>query len=133
MQLVEVKPLAAFVGTYQCALADADILDDVLVERDGMVLKDRIPKKRIHGRVDIQRRLAPVEIEAALAGELPGNIELLDPGVLKKIKPGRLDTAPDVMVIEKAPTVKVPEEIAEDLIKRGLAVKVEPVGKRAKA
>lgn len=124
MQLIEVKAIAPFVGTYVCPLAEADLIDDVLEEKDGMTVKTRVPKKRFAGFIDVQRRLSPEEIQRALEGELPANIELLDPAVLKSIKPGA-QNAPEVFAIEHAPTVMLPADVAAGLIERGLAGKIE--------
>lgn len=124
MQLIEVKAIAPFVGTYVCPLAEADLIDDVLEEKDGMTVKTRVPKKRFAGFIDVQRRLSPVEIQRALEGELPSNLELLDPSQLKGVKPGAAN-APEIWAIEHAASIILPADVAAGLIERGLAAKVE--------
>ncbi|MBS0244921.1 MAG: hypothetical protein JSS20_22340, partial [Proteobacteria bacterium] len=50
MQLVEIRPLKPFVGSYRCALNDADFIDDHLTENEnGLVVKIPVPRKRFIG------------------------------------------------------------------------------------
>lgn len=108
-KLVEITPLSPFVGSYPCSLAEADTIDEVLVEEGDVVIKKKVPRKRYAGFISIQRAALMIEIEQFKAGTLPKNIEVI--------------TEDGSMVIEHPlqPTVMVPEDIAESLIGRGLA------------
>ncbi len=123
--LVEIRPLQPFVGTYRCALAEADMVDDDLEDRDGVVVKTKVPKKRIIGLISVRRFATVAEIEAAVAGEPMPGIEFLAPEELKRIKPSMM-TMPQLAVIQhpRERTVRVPASIAEGLIERGLAERV---------
>ena len=134
--MIEVRPLKPFCGSYKCALADADIIDEHLVEKeDGLIVKERIPRKKVVGQIAIQRRLTDFETSAFLAGQLPPQIEVLNGAeVLERhrIKPqaaAALDLIGSVQPAE--PTVKVPSDLAASLIARGLAEAVQQPKRRA--
>lgn len=117
MQLVEVKPIQPFVGSYPCALADADSIDDVLVEDEasGLLNKRRQARKRFSGKIAVQRYASPVELERIRSGDLPPNICVIGDAKAAQVF---------VEVSPEQPTVKVPSGIADDLVARGLAERV---------
>ena len=70
MQLVEVRPLKPFVGSYRCSIEITDYIDDGLAEKDGQVVKVKEPRKRFVGMIAEDRALATSEIEAAIRATL---------------------------------------------------------------
>lgn len=109
MELVEVRPLKAFVGSYRCSLSEADSIDEVLTEKDGLIVKEKVPRKRYRGFVPVDRKLTPSEVEAYKAGSLPDNLEMIDEATLH------------VREYSGDRTVKVPPDVADSLVSRGLA------------
>ncbi len=135
MELVELKPLKPFVGSYRCALADADVIDDMLVEReDGTIVKEKVPRKRFVGLIAVTRRLTPDEIGQFLAGSLDPLIEVVDGATVlakQKVKPQSIAALELACIVSpEHATVRVPREMADDLVKRGIAAVVAPTRKR---
>lgn len=129
--MVEVRPLRPFVGSFRCALADADYVDDVLDETPAGIVKIKQPRKRIIGRIAERRALSLGEIEASLRGELAANIQIEQPEMLKGIRPGAASMPTIYATVHPVPaTVHLPPDMAADLEKRGI---VEIVSKPAKA
>lgn len=117
MQLVEVKPLSPFVGSYVCPMAYADDIGTVLVEDDnGHLIKRQEARKRFQGLIATQRRATRLEVELWKAKGIPEHITVI----------GDLD-GPEawIEVRPENPTVAVPREMADDLIARGLAEEVK--------
>lgn len=112
MQLVELIPLKPFVGSYKCSLSEADMVDDGLQEKDGVITKVKVPRKRFAGFVPVERAATRDEIDAFRAGKLPGHIEALDEECMQ------------VRVYPESRTVKVPPDIADNLVSRHLAERV---------
>jgi len=106
--MVEVRPLAAFVGAFPCSVAEADSVVEVFVEDDdGNIKKRREGRKRYTGFIPITRRMTPTEMEDHKAGKLAARIEVVADGVC-------------VEHPEQA-TVRVPRAIADDLVAREIA------------
>ncbi len=122
IELVELKPIAPFCGSYVCALADCDTLDDGIEEKpDGSIVKVRVPRKRFVGLISVERMARPHEIQARFEGGLPERFELI----------GNWSKPTERMTLVEHPearTVRVPKDIADDLVKRGLAVAASPGG-----
>jgi hypothetical protein len=118
MQLVEIKPLKPFCGSYRCALSEADVIDDLLVEKEGgVIVKERVPRKSFVGLISVERAITPDEHKAWKDGKLPEKFEVADNGrSITEHPPHR--------------TVQVPADVASSLISRGLAERVA-VGKKA--
>jgi hypothetical protein len=115
--MIEVRPLAPFVGSYRCSLADADMVDEDLVERDGVVIKHRVPRKRYIGLIPVQRALRADERDLLKAGgKLPETFEVLDESGLVIERPA-------------SATLRLPAEIAQSLVERGLAEIVRSKGR----
>lgn len=136
MQLVEVRPVKPFVGSFKCSLAEADFIDDALEEKDGVVVKVKIPRRRYIGLIAVYRALTVGEIEARIRGELdPETFELDPDGIdaLSRVKPGS-NQVPAIFatVHPTIKTLKLPADIAASLIQRGLATKVEPAKSKGK-
>lgn len=130
---VKVRPLKAFVGSYRCSVAEADVIDDILAEDEqGNVVKRKSPRKRVIGLVAERRALRAHEIEAALKGELLDRIVLDDPRQLEEVKPGA-STIPIIpaTIRPSVEFVEVPASMADDLVARGLAELVK--GSRVRA
>jgi hypothetical protein len=109
-QLVEIKPVKPFVGSYRCSLSEADMIEDGLKENDdGTIVKVKIPKKRFVGLISVQRAMRAHEREMWLAGTLPENIEVLD------------EQGMAVMEHPLVRTIFVPPEVASSLVSRQLA------------
>jgi hypothetical protein len=110
MELVQVRPLQPFIGSYVCGLSECDTVDEVLATNEnGDVIKRRVPRKRYAGMVAHQRHATVQETEAIKAKQpLPDHIEAITP----------------TRVIEHPinAIVSVPLETANDLVMRGLAV-----------
>jgi hypothetical protein len=111
MKLVELRPLKPFVGTYKCSLSEADLIDDALTEKDGVIVKEKVPKKRYIGLVPVERAATADEFRAWKEGKLPSH--------LTASEDGRFVTEMPI-----ARTVKVPEEVAQSLVARGLAERI---------
>lgn len=129
---IEVRALQPVVGSYPCPISECDFINDVFTENaDGIVIKQKQPRKRYFGRISVTRRLSVHEIEAALRNELPANIEPIDPEWRRGVKPGA-QTMPEVIAVFHAETFMLPVEIAKDLVSRGLVEIVsKPSTKRA--
>lgn len=117
MQLVEIRAIQPIVGSYPCSVADADQIDTILVDdpTTGHVIKKPQPRKRFLALVPVQRRATSSEIEAFKTNGVPGNVSLLT------------ELSASIVWIEvrpEEPTVRVPLELADSLVKRGLAEKV---------
>jgi hypothetical protein len=112
MSMIEVRPTKPFVGSYRCSFAEADIIDEQLVEKDGLIVKEKVPRKRFVGLIPVQRAMTREESSAWAAGNLPPHLE--------PIEDGRY-----VIEHPKQRTVFVPAEVASSLISRGLAEKVD--------
>jgi len=110
-QLVEVRALKPFCGSYKCALEDADTVDDGIEEKDGVVIKTRVPRKRFMGTIPTERRATQEEFDAWKAGAPPEGLEFSDDGRLIITRYGN-------------EIVKVPADMASSLITRGLAERV---------
>ncbi len=129
MQLTEVRPLKPFCGTYACSVADADCIDDVLTDKDGVVAKTRQPRKLFVGLVPVERSATQAEAAAIIAGEpLPNGVEI-DADVAAEFR-ARSDRKSDTerpRVVERPVpgTVSVPTDMASSLVSRGLAEIVE--------
>lgn len=109
-KLVELMPLKPFVGSYPCSVSEADTIVDTYGENDqGEIVKRKQPRKRYTGFIPIARMMTPAEVEDAKAGRLPPNIVPSDDG------------SATCTVFPIPRTVEVPEEIARDLVARGLA------------
>jgi hypothetical protein len=137
-ELIELKPLKPFIGSYPCALAHCDTIDEQLVEKEGgMIIKEKIPRKKFIGLVGVTRRLTVDETHAFLSGQLPARYEVHDAEkVLKQhaIKPqSAANTELIATVRPENSTVKVPAEMARSLIDRGLAEMVGGPKRRAAA
>ena len=117
MQLIEVRPLKPFMGTYRCGLSEADIIDDVLVEKEGgVIVKEKVARKRFVGLIPVDRVMTPDESRLHLDGKLPDHIEPLPGGRMVREWP-------------RQRTVMLPPDTASQLISRGLAERVEKVKK----
>jgi hypothetical protein len=115
IELVELKPVQPFCGSYKCALSEADTVDEGFAERDGIIIKERVPRKRYHGAVAIERQASPEEQQLWKDGRLPAKFEMSDDGRFLKELPAQ-------------PTVMVPVDVANSLVERGLAVRVASPG-----
>ena len=131
MQLIELRPLKPFVGTHPCSLAEADMIDDRLVQGvDGVVRKQPEPRKRFVGLIPIDRPATADEMAALKAGKpLPPNIEIA-PDTRTEFErrmaaKGQAE-APRIRQWPAQRTVRVPEDVAASLVERGLAERVEP-------
>ncbi|MGE3916823.1 MAG: hypothetical protein AB7F78_14120 [Hyphomicrobiaceae bacterium] len=120
MQLIEVRPVKPFVGSYRCSVAEADMIDEQFAEKDGVVIKEKVPRKRFIGLIPVTRAIRPDEVDLHLAGKLPGNIEVDDSGRMVTEHP-------------KQRTLHLPPAVASSLISRGLAVKVDQPEPKKKA
>ena len=110
-KMVEVRALSPFVGSYECDLADADSVDDIVVQTSLGLEKKKQARKRYMGKVAVTRFAHDHETATIAQGaSLGANIEVMPGGKLITIH---------------ADTVKVPEAIALDLVKRGLAERVK--------
>ncbi len=124
--LVEVRPLRPFVGTYRCELKDADMIDDGLVEKDGgLIVKEKVPKKRYIGLVSVRRAARPDELELISRGEaLPEGIELADDvrseAEKRVANKGQIGST-FVFEHPAVRTLMLPREVASKLVSRGLA------------
>lgn len=120
MELVTLKALAPVAGSYICPIAECDEIEDYLTDsEDGVVVKKKRGRKRFQGLVSVERRATLHEIEAAIEGRLPANIEVLSELPKKAASDTGLVFA--VTILEHAPPFAVPAEMADSLIKRGLA------------
>lgn len=120
MNLIALKALKPLVGSYECTAAEADTIEDVLVDgENGEIIKRRRARKRYRGFVDVERRATVAEIQAAIEGRLPSHIEAL--GTIPKVAQAVDGSVAPLMVREHADTFSVPADLADDLIKRGLA------------
>ena len=126
MDMIEVRPLKAFVGSYKCALADADQIDDQLDELpDGAIVKRQVPRKRFVGLISTHRRLRSEEIQQFIAGELSERLEVPNGKEIlaaQQRKPQSI-AAIEISAIEHPVnrTIMVPSDTALSLISRGLA------------
>ena len=111
MNFVEVRPLKPFCGTFKCPLSMADSIEDVLEEKDGVIVKVRQPMKRYAGFVSVARQPMPEEFAAWKAGKVSAGYEFSDDGKM-------LFKHPDER------TLKLPEDLASSLVERGLAERV---------
>lgn len=131
---VEVRPLKPFVGSYPCPLADADLVDDVLTEKDGIVTKTKQPRKKFIGKVPRERYASADEMALIGSGQaLPANIELVPehPKLAKSNHKRSADDPRKVLEHPAEPTVRLPADMAKDLIARGLAEAVDGRKRRA--
>lgn len=120
-ELVEVRCISPVAGSYVCKLGEHDHIGEEVAQRDdGSLYMKAVPKKRFSGLVPFERWATSLEIEALEAGRsLPPNLALVIPlDKLPRTKNGRLTD--DVRVVELAPNFKLPPDVAEDLVKRGL-------------
>jgi hypothetical protein len=111
-ELIELRPLKPFAGSYKCALSEADVVNDSFAEKeDGQIVKVREPRKRFFGAVSYARHITPAELELSKQGRLPPHLK----------HEGKSE-----FVVEHPlqPTVKVPLGIALTLIERQLAERV---------
>lgn len=123
MSLIALKALKPLVGSYECTAAEADTIEDVLVDgENGEIIKRRRARKRYRGFVDVERRATVAEIQAAIEGRLPPNIEVL--GAIPKVAVSVDGSVAPMMVREYAAPFSVPQELADDLVKRGMAERV---------
>lgn len=123
MNLIALKALKPLVGSYECTAAEADTIEDVLVDgENGEIIKKRRARKRYRGFVDVERRATVAEIQAAIEGRLPPNIEVL--GAIPKLAITTDGAVAPMMVKEHAAHFAVPQELADDLVKRGMAERV---------
>lgn len=114
MEMIELRALKPFCGSYKCALADADIIDESLVERaDGLIVKEKVPRKKFVGLIAVERMAHDSELRQLASGNTPSGLEVIS------------QTKSATMVRINADTVKVPSDMAENLIARGLAERVE--------
>lgn len=120
-ELVELRPLKPFVGSYRCKLEEADTIDEALAEDPaGNIIKTKVPKKRFVGLVPVFKRLFPEERAGYASGApLPERSELSPDGAT-------------LMTWPREKTVRVPKDIAESLVERGLAELVTG-GRRGRA
>ena len=126
IEMTEVLPLKPFVGSYQCALADADTIDEQLVKQGGVIVKTRVPKKKFVGLISRQREMRDTEFMAAQAGTLPASVEIV--GDVSKAKSAEM-----LRVVEHPAqrTVMVPADMAAGLVERGLAEYVKAPKRKA--
>lgn len=110
MQMIEVRPLRPFMGSYVCSLSEADSVDDHTTEKDGQITKTKVARKRFVGLIPVDRAMTPDEHRLYLAGNLPGHLEVLGDRQVREWPAQR--------------TVLVPAEIASRLISGGLAERV---------
>lgn len=132
IELTEVKPVAPFCGSYPCALDQADTIDDALVEKpDGTIVKEKQPRKRFVGLIEVTRYATAEETALIATGrELPEGIALAgnaQPDHVAKASMKGQSQAVRVVEYPKQRTVMVPTDIAAALVRRGLAELVEPV------
>ena len=121
--LVAIRPLAAFCGSYACTLADGDTVSTIFVEDEkGEIVKRRQPRKRFHGRVGFSRTLARDEFEALKSGGQPAAVEGFTAEVDLAVKVIRYEPIDAI--------VRVPPDMAADLVKRGLAERIAPTKAR---
>lgn len=120
MELVTLKALAPVAGSYICSIAESDEIEDYLADDEqGNVVKRKRGRKRFQGLVSVERRATLHEIEAAIEGRLPPNIEVLSE--LPKKAASETGAVYPVTIVEHAPPFAVPAETADNLIRRGLA------------
>jgi len=110
MEMIEIRPLKPFIINYRCSRAEADAIDvDMKENKYGVMIKEYVPRRRFVGMIPFERRLNGNEIELlANKWPLPPNIELI-PGTERVIEH------------PAEPTVRVPSELAQELVERGLA------------
>lgn len=121
MEFIEIKPLKPFCGSYPCALADADQIDEALHEADGVITKRQVPRKKFFGLIAVERMASHHEIALIEAGQAPHIT------VVSKTK----DEC-HVIVHPVPLTVSVPADMATNLVARGLAERVATNAKRGK-
>jgi hypothetical protein len=110
--LVEVRALKPFCGSYKCELGVADIIEDETVEVNGVITKTKVARKRFAGLIAVERTPTEHEANAIKAEAKPPHIE-----VLASDKSG-------VTLVRVHPipsTAFVPQDIAASLVERGLA------------
>lgn len=127
---VYVKPLKPFCGSYETTIDDADHVNEVneshtLPDGSWVSRKRLIGRKRFFGAIKVERAPYSYEIEAIQKGEVSaGHLELVPSGARGA---DRIIVHP----LEHERIVKVPREIAESLVNRGLAELIEPETKPA--
>jgi hypothetical protein len=114
MEMIEVRALKPFCGSYKCSLADADVIDETLVERpDGLIVKEKVPRKKFVGLITVERRAFDSELAQIEAGRTPVGLEVIS------------RTKALTMVRTLSDNVRLPSDMAQNLIDRGLAERVE--------
>jgi hypothetical protein len=111
-QTAKIVALKPFSGSYPCKHEDADTVATVYAEKEGGIVKSLQPRKRYAGRVAVTRHARAEEIDAAKNGKLPSHVEL---------HPSKLQ----VTVHPVPAVIEVPEDVAAELVKRGLARRYE--------
>lgn len=126
--LVEVRPIRPFVGSYKCTIDECDYIQDILIEKDGFIVKGKEPRKRFIGMIGERRPLTGDEIMAAKSGALGPRYDVeARPEDLKQVGVGT-NSLPTIYgtVRPRQAAVRVPVDIADDLVRRGLAEIIEP-------
>lgn len=121
MQLIEVEPLKPFVGSYKCGMAEADVIEDEAIEKDGIITKVKVARKRFAGFIPVERVITPDE-QTRFATTKPDNIEVFQEGRVTMVREW-----------PKERTVKVPADVASQLVSRGLARTVSRKAEKASA
>lgn len=118
-KLVPIICVKPFTGSYVCELAEADYVTEEWVQdtATGNLVKRAVPRKRFFGAVPVERWMTTAETDLLKADKLPHYI------VPYLSANGELDPKMGARCVENPPEqfVWVPPEVAEDLVKRGLA------------
>lgn len=137
--LIELRPLSPFVGSYPCSLADADVITDQFVEDEatGQIVKRRVARKHFKGVIEVVRAATHDELLAIKNDTLPasiavhGDIAKLKQVIAAALAEQRPTPVVTVSIMPTERTVRVPANIAADLVKRGLAEYAAPVPRAA--
>lgn len=124
MEMVTVRPLKPFVGSYPCPMSEADAVIVVYDENDhGEIVKKRQGRKRFSGEVGYSRQLAASdlkEIDKAKAENREPQIYGAGNYVVT------IDTKSNMVHFDTTKAfVDLPKDMATDLINRGLAEKAK--------
>jgi hypothetical protein len=111
--MIRVAPLKPVCGSYECSLAEAEYMDEKLDDRDGVVVKVKVPMRRYLLLVATTRQSRKSEFDLWKAGHPPENMEFTDDGRIVTILPPTENR-----------TALLPQALAESLIARGLCERV---------
>ena len=118
-KLVAIECISPFGGSYVCELGEADVVNEEYVADPvtGIVTKKAVPRKYYKGLVPVDRWMTSTEVDLWKAGKLADHIKphLNDKGEMDPKFGARCTEFPP------EPFVWVPQDLADDLVKRGLA------------